>query len=161
MCIVRMIWNFYRFVTSLFNSSMTFSIVSKSYTFRYRPLSNQECNRAVPILGTLLFLLYSNYTDICPFLSIRLKCALTICKVRNNTSKWRICGSVNISLKRDTFLWEIREWWNLSVLWTVFGNMFVHVCRIDAFVVISVARTSFCHLALDSAAFTLLHTSKL
>ena len=86
-----------------------FSIVSKSYTFRYRPLSNQECNRAVPILGTLLFLLYFNHTDICPFLSLRLECTLTIFKVRNNTSKWRICGCVNIALKRDTFLWEIRE----------------------------------------------------
>ena len=103
---------------------------------------------AVPTFGNILFLLYSNHTDICPFLNLSLECTLTILKVRNNTTKWRICGCVNITLKRDTFLWEIREWWILSVLWTVFGNMFVQVCRIDAYVVvISAARTSFCHLA--------------
>lgn len=84
---------------------MTFSIVCKSYTFRYRPLSNQECNRAVHILGNILFLLYFNHTDICPFLNLSLECTLTIFKVRNSTNRWRICGCVNSTLKRVTFVW--------------------------------------------------------
>jgi len=43
---------------------------------------------------------YFNHTDVCPFLNLSLECTLTIFKVRNNTSKWRICGYVNIALKR-------------------------------------------------------------
>jgi hypothetical protein len=61
---------------------------------------NQECNRAFPILGNILFLLYFNHTDIRPFLKLSLRCILTIFNPRNNTSKWRICGCVNIALKR-------------------------------------------------------------